>query len=115
MAHIPSIVRAGPIAKAAKPLLSTSPEEARRRVLTLYRMWIREVPTVIELHGLDIPLSTIRKTVYKEFEKNKNLSDIRVIDMLVVKGKQENHVMKWFPEDKPKQKDFLTKFYEGYD
>ena len=56
MAHIPSIAKVAPITKVAKPLLSATQDEARRRVLSLYRMWQREAPSAIEMHALDMPL-----------------------------------------------------------
>ena len=70
MAHIPSIARVTPITKIAKPLLSGSQDEARRRVLNLYRMWLREAPTAIEMHALDMPLKNFRAKVREEFEKH---------------------------------------------
>ena len=125
MAHIASVAKTAPYAKVARPLISGSQEEARRRVLNLYRMWQREARSAIELHALDITLPTFRAKIREEFEKNRHVTDIRVIDMLVIKGKQEldevakgwkqqNHIMKYWDET-PKQKDFLTRFYEGYD
>lgn len=60
------------------------------------------------------------------FMRNKDVSDIRVVDMLVAKGqleleethaiwKQKSHVMRFFEDPAgPKQpKDFMTKFLAG--
>ena len=43
MAHMAVVSKGKALTKVAKPLLSTSNEEARKRVLNLYRAWMREV------------------------------------------------------------------------
>uniref|UniRef100_A0A2C9JZP1 NADH dehydrogenase [ubiquinone] 1 alpha subcomplex subunit 6 n=1 Tax=Biomphalaria glabrata TaxID=6526 RepID=A0A2C9JZP1_BIOGL len=68
-----------------------------------------------------------REKLRELFMKNKHVTDIRAIDMLVIKGqmdlvetaniwKQRNHVMMFFKDTvNPKPTDFLSKFYEGND
>lgn len=70
-----------------------------------------------------------RDVLRSEFRKQAGVRDIRVIDMLVIKGqqdlkevvehwKQNNHIMaKWFKEDviKEKPKDFVSKFLSGHE
>lgn len=68
-----------------------------------------------------------RAKLRQEFEKHSSISDIRVIDMLVIKGrmelqetvekwKQPCHMMAfWNDSREPKQKDFLSKFFSGKD
>ena len=75
----------------------------------------------------DIPKNEAqcRKKLREEFEKHSHIADIRVVDMLVVKGqmelvetvkmwKQKGHVMSYFkPTVNPKPADFLSKFLSG--
>jgi len=127
MAHIASVAKSLPVNKVAKPLLSVSNNEARRRVLNLYRSWWREIPHTVESHALDISVKQGRSKVREVFEQNRNVNDIRVIDMLVIKGtmeleethkmwKQKTHVLRYFKHNEaPKQRDFMSRFHQGYD
>lgn len=66
-----------------------------------------------------------RAKLKEEFVKNKDVQDIRVIDMLVIKGqmelkeivnkwKQKGHVMTYWKDSlEPKPTDFLSKFLNG--
>eukprot|EP00123_Amoebidium_parasiticum_P019317 comp24514_c0_seq1/m.46765 comp24514_c0_seq1/g.46765 ORF comp24514_c0_seq1/g.46765 comp24514_c0_seq1/m.46765 type:complete len:118 (-) comp24514_c0_seq1:152-505(-) len=105
---------------------SSSAQEARSRVLSLYRAWMRETPTITDKYQLDIPMSQVRAKIREEFKKNAQIKDVRVVDLLVFKGKQEldethwvwkqkTHIMRyWQPDDNdPTKMDFLTRFYKG--
>jgi NADH dehydrogenase (ubiquinone) 1 alpha subcomplex subunit 6 len=75
----------------------------------------------------DIPKNEAqcRAKLREEFEKHRHAKDVRVIDMLVVKGqmelvetvkrwKQKGHVMNYFRTPiNPKPNDFLSKFIAG--
>ncbi|CAG5115163.1 unnamed protein product [Candidula unifasciata] len=94
--------------KHVKQILSVDRAEARRRI-----------PYTVKDFYIPITIEQGRAKVGEMFLKNKNVTDIWIIDMLVIKGqmelvetanlwKQPNHVMM-----KPKPTDFLCKFYEG--
>lgn len=79
------------------------------------------------VQDFDIPKSEkqCREKLKEEFIKHKDVTDIRVIDMLVIKGqmelkesvnmwKQKGHIMKYWKETWPqKPTDFLSKFFSG--
>ena len=117
------------ITRTVKPLISKTPGDARVRVLSLYKAWYRHIPYMCKDFDINTDVNECRDHLRKNFKKNAHLKDIRVIDMLVVKGqqdlkevvehwKQPTHIMeKWFVKEteKEKPKDFISKFLAGMD
>jgi len=84
-----------------------------------------QAPEIVTLYALDVSPTLIRHTIRQRFEKNRYVTDPRVIDVLQLKSRQEyqetmncwkqmDHVMGIMlqPRD-TSQKTFLQKFYEG--
>lgn len=89
---------------------STSKPELQKRVLGLYKKFIRDVPTIIELYELEMSTSTLRTKIRQEFERHRFVDSLQVNNVLYMKGqmeyqetinfwKQQPHVLKYFEED----------------
>jgi NADH dehydrogenase (ubiquinone) 1 alpha subcomplex subunit 6 len=112
---------------AIKTTTSGSLVNARKRSLALYKQWIRSAPEICDIYKLEITSQTLRNRIRQEFEKNRYVSDLSIIDVLLFKGrieleetmnswKQPTHIMRFFQNDEYaplKTKDFLTNFYAG--
>ncbi|KAL1140677.1 hypothetical protein AAG570_000607 [Ranatra chinensis] len=116
---------ATPLSRQVKPLLSLDRSEARKRVLDLYKAWWRQVPYIVMEFDIPKSIEQCRQKLREEFKKNQHITDIRVIDMLVIKGqmelketvhiwKQKGHIMNYWKEThEPKPTDFLSSFFSG--
>lgn len=111
--------------KQIKPILSIDRLEARRRVLQLYRAWYRQLPYIVYKYFIPKNVIECRAKLREEFTKHNHIDDIRVIDMLVIKGqmelkeiveiwKQKCHIMAYWKDTiEPKPKDFLGRYLAG--
>ncbi|KAK6471502.1 NADH dehydrogenase [Huso huso] len=113
--------------RVVKPIFSRDLDEAKRRVRELYRAWYREIPNAVSVFQLDITVKQGRDKVREQFQKNRLVTDPRVIDMLVIKGKMElEETINVWKQRTPRAvrtstrrtrppRDFLSKFYTGSD
>ena len=68
-----------------KPLLSVDNNEAKLRVLSLYKAWSRQLPFMVS--EFDIPVNEVqaKAKLREKFMANAHVKDARVIDMMVIK------------------------------
>ncbi|KAJ2556547.1 ndufa6 NADH-ubiquinone oxidoreductase subunit [Coemansia sp. RSA 1933] len=105
---------------------STSLSDARTRTLHLYRLFQKAVPKFMIDYHLSIPQAVVRSKIREQFEQNRYVSDPRVIDVLLLKGrmeyeetynvwKQYSHVLRYFDanEKDAEAAGFVNKFIEG--
>jgi NADH dehydrogenase (ubiquinone) 1 alpha subcomplex subunit 6 len=131
-----------PTRLARTAAVSTSSVHQRKRVLDLYREWMRGVrlleisyspnsymltqaPEICVLYALDVPPSAVRAAIRQRFEKNRYVSDPKLVDILIHKSrqeyqeavnfwKQEPHVLGPFLTNRARpHRTFLQKFFEG--
>lgn len=111
---------------SVKPLLSLDKEESRTRALGLYRAWCRRIPWIVRRFDIPKTAKQARLKLREEFAKNKEVSDTRSIDMLIIRGHmllrettevwlQKTHLMRFYKEGpEPKPKTFMAKYLAGF-
>ncbi|KAJ3727334.1 NADH dehydrogenase 1 alpha subcomplex subunit 6 [Lentinula guzmanii] len=116
-------------ARLARPaLVSETHAEAKRRTIQLYREWYRAAPEMISLYSLNYSPQYVRHLLRQRFEANRHVTDLRAINVLLLKSRQEYQetVNAWKlpdqvmgillkPKEASQQKTFLEKFYTGRD
>ncbi|CED85292.1 NADH:ubiquinone oxidoreductase, NDUFA6/B14 subunit [Phaffia rhodozyma] len=103
-------------------------KDAASRARVLYRDWYRAAPEVVQVYQLDLSVYDFRTKIREQFSKHKHVTDVRVIDILLLKGRQEYqetlniwkqtpHVLAWFKEqeDNASPQTFMDKFLAGRD
>ncbi|KAJ5613089.1 NADH-ubiquinone oxidoreductase 14.8 kDa subunit [Penicillium lagena] len=113
---------------AQRTRASRSLGDAKSRVLSSYREWLRASPEIQTMYSLGMPVSAIRTKIRQEFEKHRYVSQLNVVDVLLFQShaefqetlnywKQLSHVMKYFrPEEDPGARlprNFVSGFLEG--
>ncbi|CAF2638833.1 unnamed protein product [Rotaria sp. Silwood2] len=114
--------------KQVRPVLSTDHAEAKRRVLNLYKIWLRQIPYLrVDYIKNNWTEAHLRNVIKENFMRNKDVTDLRVIDLLVVRGqmdfvetaeiwRQQHNVATMDSKKntyKKKPTTFLGRFYEG--
>ncbi|KAL2263670.1 hypothetical protein VTK26DRAFT_5701 [Humicola hyalothermophila] len=103
--------------------------DAKRRVLKAYRDWLRAAPEIQTMYSVPFPVSAIRTRIRQEFERNRFINKLSVVDVLLVKSnadyqetmnfwRQTNHIMSYFKEEsfrgeKRLPSNFVSGFLEG--
>ncbi|RYO78945.1 hypothetical protein DL766_008622 [Monosporascus sp. MC13-8B] len=103
--------------------------DAKRRVLAAYRAWMRACPEIQTMYNIPFPVSALRTRVRQEFERNRFVNKLNVIDVLLVQNnaeyqemmnfwKQTTHVMSYFNTENFRGSDrlpdnFMKGFLEG--
>jgi len=62
---------------------------ATRKALSLYRDCLRLIPHVRSTYSLDLTPEQIKHRIRYEFRKQRGITDLKVIDMLIFKGRTE--------------------------
>jgi hypothetical protein len=62
-------------------------EEARGRTLGLYREFLREIPRMVAIYPLDLPIATLRASMRRKFDAARNETSLPIINRLLIKGR----------------------------
>ncbi|KAK0710960.1 NADH-ubiquinone oxidoreductase 14.8 kDa subunit [Lasiosphaeris hirsuta] len=103
--------------------------EAKRQVLATYRAWIRGAPEIQTMYSVPLPVSAIRTRIRQEFERNRFVNKLSVVDVMIFQShadyqetmnfwRQTTHIMSYFKEenfrgDRRLPSNFMTGFLEG--
>ncbi|VEN55091.1 unnamed protein product [Callosobruchus maculatus] len=78
--------------REVKPILSLDREEARKRVLNLYKAWYRQIPYIVRQFDVPRTVEQCKVKLREEFTKYDEIKDVRLIDMMVIKVSCSIHI-----------------------
>lgn len=99
-----------------------------KRVLHLYRRYIRNAKEFANLYELDMPVSNVKTKIRQEFERQRFVTDLDLTNVLYAKGqmefqelinfwKQQCHVLRYFEDQLDygavDKNDFIKNFLRG--
>ena len=105
-------------------MLSDSPEHAKRRVLAMYRILLKDITWIKDVYQITTSERKMRDRIKREFLLHKNVKDLKIIDNLIfttveqiedtkMRHNQRAHVLRWFSEEGNEAVNgFLGKFYD---
>lgn len=107
---------------------SATNAEMRKRVLHLYRKYMRNSREMSNIYELDMPVSNVKTKIRQEFERQRFVKDLNITNVLYMKGqmefqelinfwKQQCHVMRYFEDQGDSfhadKNDFVKNFLRG--
>lgn len=107
---------------------SVTQADMKKRVLHLYRKYMRYSQEMSDLYELDMPVSNVKTKIRQEFERNRFVNDLDITNVLYMKGqmefqelinfwKQQCHVMRYFEDQESygvvDKNDFIKNFLRG--
>ncbi|XP_014367310.1 NADH dehydrogenase [ubiquinone] 1 alpha subcomplex subunit 6 [Papilio machaon] len=113
--------------KVGRPVMSTNMAQAHTRVIGLYRAFYRYIPYILKYFDIPKNQEDCRKKLREYFYRNKFVTDVRVVDILVIKGymelkevthqwQQKGYMMShWNPSAERAPVTFVEKFLAGVD
>lgn len=111
---------------AVKTRQSVNWSDAKRRVLSSYRLWIRAAPEIQTMYNVPLPISVIRTRMREEFERHRFTNKLPLVDVLLYKSnadyqetmnfwRQTTHIMSYFKDENFRGNDRLPKsFMAGF-
>ena len=63
--------------------------QARRASRNLFKQWMRAAPEICDIYKLEIDSKQVQQRVRQEWQKNRFIRDLNVIDILLFKGRAE--------------------------
>lgn len=107
---------------------SVTNADMRKRVLHLYRKYMRYSREMCDLYELDMPVASAKTKIRQEFERHRFESDLKLTNVLYMKGqmefqelinfwKQQCHVLRYFDDQSSynivDKNDFVKNFLRG--
>ncbi|KYN50184.1 NADH dehydrogenase [ubiquinone] 1 alpha subcomplex subunit 6 [Cyphomyrmex costatus] len=87
--------RVASVVRQVKPILSLNRDDARRKVLKLYKAWIRQVPISKLVYDIPKNEAACKQKIREEFKRHAHLTDLRIIDKVIIRVRIRIYINKY--------------------